>query len=62
MRRLAQRRNALRDLVGGASGAGTRRGTVDHAKELWMTEFTIPGVSEKDGNKVADLQPRTSST
>ena len=28
---------------------------VDHAKELLMPEFTIPGLSEKDGNEVADL-------
>ena len=41
---------------------GTRRGTVDHAKELRMAEFTIPGMSEKDGNEVADMLQKALST
>ena len=28
----------------------------------WMTQFTIPGLSEKDGNKVADLLQKQLST
>ena len=41
---------------------GTRRGTVDHAKELSMAQFTIPGLSEKQGNEVADLLQKQLST
>jgi starvation-inducible DNA-binding protein len=41
---------------------GTRRATVDHAKELLMTEFTIPGLAEKDGAQVADMLQKQLST
>jgi starvation-inducible DNA-binding protein len=37
------------------SEAGTRRGTIDIAKELSMTAFTIPGLSDKQGAEVAEI-------
>jgi starvation-inducible DNA-binding protein len=37
------------------SEAGTRRGTIDIAKELSMTAFTIPGLSNKQGAEVAEI-------
>jgi starvation-inducible DNA-binding protein len=41
---------------------GTRRGTGDHAKEPSMPEYTIPGLSEKQANQVADLLQKQLST
>jgi starvation-inducible DNA-binding protein len=35
--------------------AGTRRKTLDYAKELSMTAFTIPGLSDKQGAEVAEI-------